>query len=526
MASLQLIEDHISCPICLNSLSDPATLPCGHNYCMECITKFWDKEGHPERCCCPQCLRTFHPRPELSKNIMLAEVAEELKKKGLLSQSPTHSCAGPEDVPCDCCLMDRKLKAVKSCLVCLASYCQTHLEPHMNVPALQWHELVDATLHIQQKICSIHNKVLDIYCEEDEECICYMCTRENHAGHDTISPMEARANKKDDVTETQNQFKKRIQKMESKLQELKFRQNAGVDCDKVFSQLKELIEQLHSEVRKKIEEQEKTVVGQAKKAREQLQNKIEKLKGREGQLESLSHTQDHILFLQTWKSLCNQNDDQSPASLRIHPYPSFWDMKISLIEMKEKVERVCRQETNEICQRDSWPFTLDLGTVSKYISISEGNRKISVRSKGHQSQRFQRWELMLCKEAITDVCCYWEVEWSGQDVLIGVTYNNLIRKAKTPDCDFGFNAWSWSLQCTDTSYTAWHDNQKNEVANPVASPWVGVYLDHKAGSLAFYSISNRVTLLHRFRTSFSKPLYPCFGVGFGSALKLCHLQVE
>ncbi|XP_018597413.2 tripartite motif-containing protein 29-like [Scleropages formosus] len=415
---------------------------------------------------------------------MLAEVAEELKKKGLLSQSPTHSCAGPEDVPCDCCLMDRKLKAVKSCLVCLASYCQTHLEPHMNVPALQWHELVDATLHIQQKICSIHNKVLDIYCEEDEECICYMCTRENHAGHDTISPMEARANKKDDVTETQNQFKKRIQKMESKLQELvqameffsKFRQNAGVDCDKVFSQLKELIEQLHSEVRKKIEEQEKTVVGQAKKAREQLQNKIEKLKGREVK----RHNTEKLIIPKGCK-----------------PFSS-----------------------------DSWPFTLDLGTVSKYISISEGNRKISVRSKGHQSQRFQRWELMLCKEAITDVCCYWEVEWSGQDVLIGVTYNNLIRKAKTPDCDFGFNAWSWSLQCTDTSYTAWHDNQKNEVANPVASPWVGVYLDHKAGSLAFYSISNRVTLLHRFRTSFSKPLYPCFGVGFGSALKLCHLQVE
>ena len=47
----------------------------------------------------------------------------------------------------------------------------------------------------------------------------------------------------------------------------------------------------------------------------------------------------------------------------------------------------------------------------------------------------------------------------------------------------------------------------------LVSSRVGVYLDHSAGVLSFYRVSDTMTLLHRVQTTFTQPLYAGVAVG-------------
>lgn len=100
---VRLNREIFSCPICLDVLKDPVTVPCGHNYCMGCISAQWDSAGDALAFVCPQCRKTFAPRPVLLKNARLAAVAEELKKtrpEGPAEPWP----GGSRDVACGDCI--------------------------------------------------------------------------------------------------------------------------------------------------------------------------------------------------------------------------------------------------------------------------------------------------------------------------------------------------------------------------------------------------------------------------------------
>lgn len=186
MADTQGLFD---CSICLQLLEDPVSTACGHNYCKICINTFWDKNNNGGKSySCPHCRQTFYPRPELRRNTLLANLLEHRRtfsQNADEDDDDDDTFADPGDVECDAC-KEKKSKAVMFCLVCLASFCKTHLQPHFEVPPLQKHSLIPASARIKESICGRHDKLLEIYCRTDQQFVCLMCVLDQHKGHDTV----------------------------------------------------------------------------------------------------------------------------------------------------------------------------------------------------------------------------------------------------------------------------------------------------------------------------------------------------
>ncbi|KAK2850868.1 hypothetical protein Q5P01_007144 [Channa striata] len=534
---VQLDRESFSCSICLDLLKDPVTIPCGHSYCMKCITRFWDEEDEKRSESCPQCRQTFTPRPVLVKNTMLAVVVEELRKTGLQA-APADPCyAGPEDVACDVCT-GRKLKAFKSCLVCLASYCENHLRPHFDAAPLKKHKLSNPCKNLQENICSRHDEVMKMFCRTDQQCICYLCSVDEHQGHDTVSAAAERTERQRELEGSRQKLQQRIQDREK---DVKLLQQEGEaisvsadkaveDSEKIFTELICLMEKRRSEVTQQIRSRQETEVSRVKELEEKLEQEITELKRKDASLEQLSLTEDHIQFVHSYPSVSALREPTDSSSINIRPLRHFEDVTAAVSQLRDQLQDLLRQTGTNVSQRlrevdvllppaepktraeflkYSREITLDPNTANKHLSLSEGNRTVTFlteeQSYPHHPDRFTTRFQVLSRESLTGRC-YWEVEWTGERVCGAVTYKNISRAGNSEESGFGYNKKSWALYCFQNEYFFFYNNMKTPVSCPPSSR-VGVYLDHRAGVLSFYSVSETMTLLHRVQTTFTQPLH-------------------
>ncbi|XP_017579635.1 tripartite motif-containing protein 16-like [Pygocentrus nattereri] len=535
MASISEDQDQFSCSVCLDVLKDPVTVHCGHSFCMVCINDCWDQEDQKGVYSCPQCREAFTPRPVLRRNNVMAEMLEKLKKADGRAASPAQVYAGPGDVECDVCT-GRKHKARESCLVCLASYCETHLKPHYQSSAFKKHKLVKASAQLQGMICPQHAKLIEIYCHTDQSVICYLCTMDEHKGHDTVSAATGRTQKQSRLNDIQIQFQQRIQENQKTLQKLKqavntlncSAQTAVEDTERFFTELICFLEEKRSQMTEQIRAEERAEVSRAEELLEQLEQEIVDLKRRQAELELLSHTEDDIHFLQNFHSLSDFSGSED--YIAVHQQPSFDGVRKSLSELKEHLWEYCKEEFSKIAPRDAavqillpskpktrgdfllyyHQLTLDPNTVNCHLVLSNNNREFTWNMRVQQYpdhlERFSSCWQVLCKESVSERC-YWEVEWSGnQGVSISVSYKGITRNESV----FGRNDQSWSLQFHHRLIFM-HNHMQTMLAGPLPSR-VGVYVDHSAGTLSFYSITDTMTLLHTVHTTFTQPLYAGFGV--------------
>ncbi|XP_024124556.1 tripartite motif-containing protein 16-like [Oryzias melastigma] len=547
MATNDLDQKIFSCSICLDLLKDPATIPCGHSYCMKCIQGFWDEEEKIHSC--PQCRKTFTPRPVLEKSTMLEALVEHLKKTGL-------QAAGPEDVSCDFCF-GRKRKTIKSCLICLASYCEKHLQPHLDEAAFKKHKLVEPSKNLQENICSIHDEVMKMFCRTDHKCICYLCSVDEHRGHDTVSAAAERTERQRDLEESQQQIQQRIQDREKEVKLLQQEVEAinhsadqtVKDSEEIFTQMIHLIQKRSFDVKQQIRSQQQTEVSRVKDLQEELEEEITELKRRDADLKQLSFTEDHIQFLLNYPSLPPLSESTHSSSINVRPLRYFEDVTAAVSELTDKLQEILREQWTNISLtvtrvdvllpeaepepksradffKYSCQITLDPNTAHRRLLLSEENRKVTfmekLQSDSDHSDKFTDYLQVLSKESLTGRC-YWEVELKGKYVDVAVAYKNISRSGK--ESGFGLNEKSWSLDSSPESFSFFHNSIKTSISAPVSSR-VGVYLDHRAGVLSFYSVSKSMTLIHKVQTKFSQKLHVgvLLDYAVGTSAEFCKLK--
>ncbi|XP_062266027.1 tripartite motif-containing protein 16-like [Platichthys flesus] len=554
----QLDRERFCCSICLDLLKDPVTTVCGHSFCRSCINNHWDKGEERGSYSCPQCRQTFTPRPVLEKSTMLADLVEELKKTGLQAAPADHCYAGPEDMACDVCT-GRKLKALKSCLVCLASYCEKHLQPHLQSAPLKKHKLVEPSEKLQENICSRHDEVMKIFCRTDQQCICYLCSMDEHKDHDTVSAAAEWSERQRELGLRRQTIQQRVQDTEKDVKLLQQEEEAingsadkaVEDSEKIFTELIRLLEKRSSDVKQQIRSQQETEVSRVRELQERLEQEITELKRKDQELKQLSDTEDHNQFLHNYPSLSPLSGSTHSSTIRIRPLRIFEDVIAAVSKVRGRLQDILSETEKDILQivsqvdvllrqpepqtradflRYSQEITLDPNTANNRLLLSEGNRKVTYMSKqrsySDHPDRFTGYCQVLSRESLTGRC-YWEVEVGvgvGGRVCVAVTYKNISRAGISHECRFGYNDKSWSLHCDGNSYNFLYNSIQTPVSGPVSSR-VGVYLDHSAGVLSFYRVSDTMTLLHRVQTTFTQPLYAGVRVYCsGSTAEFCKLK--
>ncbi|XP_067221229.1 tripartite motif-containing protein 16-like isoform X2 [Chanodichthys erythropterus] len=292
------------------------------------------------------------------------------------------------------------------------------------------------------------------------------------------------------------------------------------DIEKVFTELICSLEKKRSEIKEQIRAQEKTEIDRAEELHKHLDQELTELRKRQAEIEKLLNTDDQIHCVKSCQSVCVLPSFEDVPSFTQHTHLSFKDISISAF--KEVLEDACQQQTARISREDFCELHLDLNTSNKYLKLSEESGKISCSDKVYRyhdhPERFDEFPYILCREGLYGRC-YWEVECSGKNWAVAVCYKGIGRKGRSDESKLGLNKISWRLGYYLQNFSFNHD--KAQVRIPVVrSSRIGVYLDHRAGTLSFYSVSDTMTLLHRVQTTFTEPLYPAFFAALSSSVRI------
>ncbi|XP_067227461.1 E3 ubiquitin-protein ligase TRIM39-like [Chanodichthys erythropterus] len=504
------LNEKLQCSICLEVFTDPVTTPCGHNFCRTCLSECW---MNTQTCFCPFCKETFSRRPDLKINTTLREVAQHFKEKLNLGES---------EVFCDIC-DERKQKAVKSCLTCPSSYCVSHLEPHLRVPRLKKHTLINAVENLEDYICQKHERPLEMFCRDDQTCVCLFCTEGEHRTHNTVPIEEESREKKNQLVQRQTDIHQTIEDRMKKIQEIKHSvelRKRNTEKEKsssveLFTDLIRSFERCQSEQLKMMEEQQKEAEKQAEDLIKELQQEITELKKRNTELEQLSHTDDHLHLIQMCSSLSSHPQTKNWTEIRIDSDVNVNSLYRAVTELK-KTQETLNEKLSQIelkyVQKYAVDVTLDPDTANRYLILSDDGKQVSEGDiKQNVPKNPKRFDVIICvlaKQGFSSGRFYYEVQVKGKtDWGLGVIRESINRKVKTilsPEDGF----WTVILE-NENEYSACEDSFVS-LSLKVKPEKVGVFVDYEEGLVSFYDVDSRSHIYSFTGQTFTDKLYPYF----------------
>ncbi|XP_073480054.1 uncharacterized protein [Aquarana catesbeiana] len=511
------LRAELECSICLNIYTDPVTLKCGHNFCRVCIDRVLDTQEGSGGYSCPECREKFPDRLALQKNMKLRNIAETF-----LSAQPDREESG---VFCTHCV-DSPVPAVRSCLLCEVYLCDKHLKVHKKSPE---HILCDPTLSMESRKCSVHKKILEYYCTEDDTCICKFCVTGEHRGHQMDMMDEASEKKKETLRNVLEELLTKREEMEERVQSLqehrrKVEEEAAGDTERVTA--------LFRDLRRHLEDLEKRVLRDILRKAERISISIRDL---EIKKEELSRKMRHI------EELCNMTDPLTV--LQESDTGDLCDTEDGDNEDRERHEELLHDGggldvagvlhtglSDIITEVNVYPYIqgaaeilLDGNTAHNNLQISDDMKTVS-KSDIEQNypktpERFQLYPQVMSSWSFSSGRHYWEVDVGGSDVwIVGMCYPSIERRGG--ESLIGRNKKSWGLGRYYNQYRVRHDSKEILLPTNLSSNRVRIYLDYEAGRISFYDLCDPIRHLHTFTTTFTEPLHAGIGV-YKGCIKIC-----
>lgn len=523
-----LSEEQLLCPICLDMFNQPVSTPCGHNFCRDCIQGYWHTANLSQ---CPVCKQKFYRRPELKVNTFISELASQFKKS-LVKEDENDASSVDQysghkgGVLCDVCV-GKRVRALKSCQDCLASFCETHLEPHHVLGTFKKHHLIDPVMNMQDRVCKKHEKILDRFCNTDQMYVCQICVKKEHSAHHTVPIEDESRNKRAqigrinaEVGEMINVRLQKISKINHTVQLSRGNTEREIEeSSQVFNKLLLLVQRAHTEVVEVITEKQTQVESRAKALITELEQEIDELRQRNAELEQLCDTKDDLYLLQSFPAVStlpatkDWSDTCAESAVYVGTMRRALRRAVCQLEeaVKAEVKRLCVTEFQR-AQQCAVDVTLDPDTAHPKLVLSENKKQVFhcdiALSLPNNPERFYPGVSVLGKEGFSSGRFYYEVLVKGKTEWdIGVGLESVNRKGGNmlnPESGY----WALGMR-KDNSY--WVLGTTPVCVPLVENPQrVGVYVDMEWGQVSFYNVDAASHIYSFTGYSFNERLFPYF----------------
>uniref|UniRef100_A0A9L0KES6 E3 ubiquitin-protein ligase TRIM47 n=1 Tax=Equus asinus TaxID=9793 RepID=A0A9L0KES6_EQUAS len=542
-----------SCPICLEPLREPVTLPCGHNFCLTCLGALWPHRGAggaggPGGAArCPLCQEPFPDGLQLRKNHTLSELLQLRQGGGPgparapapepaapsappSTPEPSAPCApepwptGEEPVRCDACPEGAALPAALSCLSCLASFCPAHLGPHERSPALRGHRLVPPLRRLEESLCPRHLRPLERYCRVERVCLCEACAAQEHRGHELVPLEQERALQEAEQPKVLSAVEDRMDELGAGIAQSRrtvalIKSAAAAERERVsrlFAEAAATLQGFQTEVLGFIEEGEATMLGRSQGELRRQEEQRSRLSQARHKLSQVPEA-DSVSFLQELLALRLALEEGCGPGPGPPKELSFTKSSQAVRAVRDMLTAACSSQWEQLRGLGSdedglqklgaevaYIVDLDSDTADKFLQLfgTKGVKRVLCPINYPESPtRFTHCEQVLGEGALDRGTYYWEVEIIEGWVSVGVMAEDFSPQEPYDRGRLGRNAHSCCLQWNGRSFSVWFHGLETPLPHPF-SPTVGICLEYADRALAFYAVRDgKMSLLRRLKAS-------------------------
>ncbi|XP_065711934.1 tripartite motif-containing protein 29 isoform X8 [Patagioenas fasciata] len=362
-----------------------------------------------------------------------------------------------EDVLCDSCI-DNKQKAVKSCLVCQASFCELHLKPHLEGAAFRDHQLLDPIRDFEARKCPVHGKTMELFCQTDQMCICYLCMFQEHKNHSTVTVEIEKAGKEAELSLQKEQLQLKIIEVEDEIDKWQkerdriknYTTNEKATVDQHFKELIRDLERQRDEVKAALDQREKIASENVKEIVDELEERAKLLREDKENREQIHQISDSVLFLQEFGALM-RNYVPPPSLPTYSVLLEGESMSPSMGLLRDDLLNVCMRHVEKICKAD-----LGRNFIERNHMENGDHRYVMNNYEWNQPDNLKRFSMFLSPKASFNPRS-WEFS-SFQATEETLAYPSIVRHQSTKVTP---QTWKSSKQSVLSHYRPFYVNKGN-----------------------------------------------------------------